>query len=91
MEDNFLDSKNVIISGEFFPASNIAFKESFLKYNANLQPQMTPETEILICGKHPDWVLVEEARLYGVKILFADKTGELFSRMATNPFTSKSA
>ncbi|CAN5198617.1 hypothetical protein BH23BAC2_BH23BAC2_22500 [soil metagenome] len=49
-----------------------------------MQPEITPETEILICGMYPDWMLVEEAKLYGIKIMFADKAGELFSRIARN-------
>lgn len=84
VDENFLNGKNVIISGEFFPTSEKVFKESLLKRKANVQPQMTPQTEVLICGKYPDWVLVEEARIYGVKIIFVDKAGELFSRLATN-------
>lgn len=83
LDDKFLDSKNCIISGDFFPFSESLFKEKLLKRNINVQPQMTPDTEILICGRYPDWVLVEEARMYGVKIIFVDKAGELFSRMVT--------
>lgn len=83
-DDHFLHTKNVIISGDFFPSSEVAFKKNLLERKANLQPHMTTETEILICGKYPDWMLVEKARLYGVKIIFVDKAGELFGRMATN-------
>lgn len=82
--DHFLHNKNVIISGDFFPTSEVEFKKNLLDRKANLQPHMTPETEILICGKYPDWMLVEKAGLYGVKIIFVDKAGELFGRMATN-------
>lgn len=82
IDNHFLHSKNIIISGEFFPTSESAFKENLLKSNVNVQPEITPETEILICGKYPDWILVEEASLYGIKIIFIDKAGELFSRIA---------
>lgn len=84
LDDDLLHSKSVILSGEFFPTSESVLIERLLKRDVNVQPQMTPETDILICGKYPDWMLVEEARLYGVKIIFIDKAGELFSRLATN-------
>ncbi len=84
MDENLLQSRNIILSGEFFPTNEKVFKENLLKCNANVQLQMTPETEILICGKYPDWMLVEEARLYGVKIIFVDRAGELFSRITAN-------
>ncbi len=75
--------KNVILSGEFFHLTENSFKAKFQEEKINLQPEITPETEILICGRYPDWILVEEARLYGITIIFADKAGEFFSRIAT--------
>ncbi len=83
MNNDFLHSKNIIITGQFFPTSESTFKENLLKSNLNVEPEITPETEILICGKYPDWTLVEEASFYGIKIIFIDKEGELFSRIAT--------
>lgn len=78
-----LQAKNVILSGEFHPMSEDTFRENLIKGKVNVQQEITPETEILICGKYPDWMLVEEARLYGIKIIFVDKAGEFFSRIAT--------
>ena len=80
---DFIHSKNVILSGEFFPLSENSFKEKLIEREANVQQEITPETEILICGRYPDWMLVEEARLYGIRIIFADKAGESFSKIAT--------
>lgn len=84
MNNDILNDKNVIISGEFFPTSERLLEEMLLKNNIHLQPQMSPDTEILICGRYPDWMLVEEARIYGVRIIFMDKAGELFSKLASN-------
>lgn len=83
---SFLQSKNVILSGEFYPMSEDIFKENLFKNKVNVQQEITPETDILICGKYPDWMLVEEARLYGIKTIFIDKAGEFFSRIATKLF-----
>lgn len=80
---DFVRAKNVFLSGEFFPNGENSFKEDLFNRQANLQPEITPETEILICGKYPDWNLVEEARHYGIKIFFIDKAGEFFSRIAS--------
>ncbi len=80
---DFLRAKNVFLSGEFFQIGEKSFKENLHNRQANLQLEITPETEILICGKYPDWNLVEEARLYGIKIFFIDKAGEFFSRIAS--------
>ncbi|WP_034921331.1 hypothetical protein [Gillisia sp. CAL575] len=86
--NSLLQTKNVVLSGEFFP---INYKDNLNKWEANLQPEITPETEYLLCGKYPDWVLVEEARHYGIKVIFTDKAGELFSRIATKLINSKTA
>lgn len=91
LDENYWSAKNVVLSGEFFPASDSFFKESLLKRNAHVQPQMTSETDILICGKYPDWMLVEEARHCGVTIIFIDKAGELFSRLASNLHKGRAA
>lgn len=80
---DLLQSKNVILSGEFYHLEDNSIINNFHKRETNIQPDITPDTEILICGQFPDWMLVEEARLYGIRIIFADKAGELFSRMAT--------
>lgn len=85
---NFLQAKNVILSGEFHPMSEDTFRENLIKNKVNVQEEITPETEILICGKYPDWMLVEEARLYGIKTIFVDKAGEFFSRIATKLYKS---
>lgn len=83
VDEYFFQNKKIAISGEFFPMSENFLKSNLVEREANVQPEMTPETEILICGKYPDWMLVEEARLYGVTIIFVDKAGELFSKMAS--------
>ena len=79
---NLLRAKNVILSGDFFHLNENSFSENLLEREANVQLEITPETEVLICGKYPDWILVEEARLYGIKIIFVDKAGEFFSKIA---------
>lgn len=81
--NDYLYSKNVVLSGQFFHLNENSFLDNLEEREANVEPEITPETEVLICGRYPDWMLVEEARLYGIKIVFADKAGELFSRMAT--------
>ena len=83
-DDEFLENRNVIISGEFFPDSEDALKQNLLERKANVQSQMTPETELLICGKYPDWMLIEEAKMNGVKIIFVDKASDLFTRLVSN-------
>lgn len=83
-------AKNIVLSGEFCALSENSLKENLLKSKANVQPEITPETEILICGKYPDWMLVEDARHYGIKIMFVDKAGELFGKMATKLIQKKS-
>ena len=80
--NNWLQAKNVILSGDFFHLNGNSFSENSLKREANVQLEITPETEVLICGKYPDWILVEDARLYGIKIIFVDKAGKYFSRIA---------
>ena len=87
--NDYLHSKNVVLSGQFFPMNENSFIDNLEKQEANLEPEITPDTEILICGRYPDWMLVEEARLYGIKIVFADKAGELFSRMATKLYKNR--
>ena len=91
VDDCFLENKNVIISGEFFPGSQDGLKENLLERKANVQSQMTSETELLICGKYPDWMLIEEAKMNGVKVIFIDKASDLFTRFATNVQNSHSA
>ncbi|CAM4121905.1 hypothetical protein GILI108418_06045 [Gillisia limnaea] len=86
---DFLQAKNIFLSGEFLPMGINSFKENLIKRQANVQPEITPETEILICGKYPDWILVEEATLYGIKIIFVDKAGELFNRIAAKLIKNK--
>lgn len=86
---DFPQAKNVIFSGEFLIGSEIAFRENFIKGNANVQTEITPETELLICGKFPDWMLIEDARKNSINIVFTDKAGEFFSRMATKLIKNK--
>lgn len=81
--NKYLHFKNVVLSGQFFPLDENSFIDNLEEQAANVRQEITPETEILVCGRYPDWMLVEEARLYGIKIVFADKSGELFSRIAT--------
>jgi len=81
VDANFLNAKNVIISGDFFPSNKNAFKERLLKRKVNVQPQLTPETEYLICGKYPNWILVEQASLYGIKIIFTTKPNLILSNL----------
>lgn len=81
--NNYLHFKNVVLSGQFFPVDENYIIDNIEEQTANLRQGITPETEILVCGRYPDWMLIEEARLYGIKIVFADKAGELFSRIAT--------
>lgn len=78
------ENKIIATSGEFFPTSDKALTERLVQERANVLPQITSATDILICGKYPDWMLIEEAKKNGVKIIFVDKVGELFSRFATN-------
>ena len=79
---DLLRAKNVILSGDFLHLNGNSFSENLREREANVHLEITPETEVLICGKYPDWILVEEARLYGIKIIFVDKAGEFFSRIA---------
>lgn len=83
VNSEFLRDKNVFLSGEFREMGENSFFENLLNSQANLQPEITPETEILICGKYPDWNLIEEARLFGIRIFFIDKAGEFFSKIAS--------
>lgn len=78
------ENKIIVTSGEFFPTSEKALTERLVQERANVLSQITSATDILICGKYPDWMLIEEAKKNGVKIIFVDKVGELFSRFATN-------
>lgn len=87
--NNWLQAKNVILSGDFFHLKGNSFSENLREREANVQLEITPETEVLICGKYPDWILVEDARLYGIKIIFVDKAGEYFSRIAAKLIKSK--
>ena len=79
LDDDFFQNKKVVIMGEFFPMNNTTLNENLLTRGASIQPKLTGETEILICGKYPDWMLVEQAKLNGVKVIFVDRAGELFS------------
>ncbi len=88
-KNNIFQSRNVILSGEFFPLSEIFLRENLLEQEANVQTEITPKTEILICGKFPDWTLVEEAKLYGIKIIFIDHEGESFSKIASRLYKSR--
>lgn len=76
-----LENKNVVTSGEFFPTSTEALKEKLVQEKANLRSEITAETDILICGKYPDWMLIQQARISGVKIIFIDKASDLFDEM----------
>lgn len=75
-----LSHKNIRTTGHFFPTSEEVFNNKLLQLNANVQPQMNEETDALICGKYPDWMLIEEAKTMGIPIIFVDNTAELFSR-----------
>lgn len=83
LNNDFSKAKNIIFTGEFCTGAEVAFREEVLKGSANVQTSIIPETELVICGKFPDWILVEDARQNGIKIIFTDKAGESFSRMAT--------
>ena len=80
-EMNFhsLENKNVVTSGEFFPARAEAFIERLVQEKANVISQLTAETDILICGKYPDWMLIQEARLRAINVIFIDKASDLFT------------
>lgn len=90
MDDCSFENKNIFISGEFFPSHENALKERLQKRKAKLQPFLTRDTEILVCGKYPDWLVMEEAKRNGVKIIMVDKASDLFSRFATNIHDSNS-
>ena len=79
LDDNFFQNTKVVIMGEFFPMNNKTLNENLITRGASIQPKLTGETEILICGKFPDWMLIEQARLNGVKVIFVDRAGELFN------------
>ena len=72
-------NKKVLLSGDFFPTTEEAFKEKLIRAKATVMAQLTSETEILICGKYPDWILIEEVQRRGLDIIFIDKASDLFS------------
>ena len=79
-----LENKNVLTSGEFFPTRTEAFMERLVQEKANVRSEISAETDILICGKYPDWMLIQQARITGVKIIFIDKASDLFDEMVTD-------
>lgn len=83
-----LPFKNVMITGKFFPLSETALRNELFIIKANIQSYMTVETDVLICGKHPDRNLVEEARIYGVEVLYINKIGEIVGLMQNNDIKS---
>ncbi len=74
-----LKHKNAVISGEFFPTDEETLKNKLINAKTNVMPQICAETDILICGKFPDWSLIEEARLKAINIIFIDKASDLFT------------
>lgn len=74
-----LKHKNAVISGEFFPTGEEALKNKLMNGKTNVLPQMSADTDILICGKFPDWNLVQEAKFRAIKVVFIDKTSDLFT------------
>ena len=79
--DISFENKNIILSGSFFPASEESLKERLLMLKAQVVTQLSSETDILICGKFPDWSLIQEARSRAIKVIFIDKASDLFSNI----------
>lgn len=79
-----LKHKNAVISGEFFPTDEETLKNKLNCAKTNVMPQMSAETDILICGKFPDWSLIEEAKIRAVKVIFIDKPSDLFAASNTS-------
>ena len=79
LNDDYFQNKIVAILGEFFSMNNTNLRENILNRGATIHPKVTVDTDIIVCEKFPDWILVEQARLKGVKVIFVDRTGDLFS------------
>ena len=76
--DNSLENKNIILSGSFFPASEESLQEKLLMLKAQVVTELSSETDILLCGKFPNWSLIQEARSRAIKVIFIDKASDLF-------------
>ena len=79
LDNHFFRNKRIALIGEFFPMNNITLTKNLLSTGANIDSKITPDTEILICGKFPNWTMVEQAKAKGVQLIFVDKAGELFT------------
>lgn len=78
-----LKHKNAVISGEFFPMGEETLKNKLVSAKTNVMPQMSAETDILICGKFPDWSLIQEAKIRAIKVVFVDKASDLFAALTS--------
>lgn len=74
----FLKNKKVVITGDFFPASEDTFRKRLIAAKASVMTNLTTDTEILICGKFPDWTLIEDAQKKSLEIIYIDKVSDLF-------------
>lgn len=80
-QTNFISlrNKNAVISGEFFPMGEEVLRSKLVSAKVHVMPHISEETHILICGKFPDWDLINEARSRAIQIIFIDKASDLFS------------
>lgn len=77
-----LKHRNAVISGDFFPTNEVTLINKLIHSQINIMSQISAETDILICGKFPDWSLVQEARLRAINVVFIDKTSDLFTTLS---------
>lgn len=71
--------RKVVLSGNFFPLDRENFISRLEQFRGEIQLELDSETEVLICGKYPDWDLIAAAKERLIQIIFLDKVSDLFA------------
>ena len=67
--ENILEGKKVIFDGELDTYREESIKNELRNKHAIVEDKMAEDTDFLITGKNPDWLVVEEAKDLGVTIV----------------------
>lgn len=66
---NDFDGKKVVFDGQLDEYREEVIKNDLLRKHAIVEEKMASDTNYLITGKNPDWLVVEEAKDLGVTIV----------------------
>ncbi|WBL20884.1 hypothetical protein [Zunongwangia sp. HRR-M8] len=66
---NNFEGKKVVFDGHLDKDREFRIKNELKTSNAIIENKMTEDTDLLVTGKNPDWLVVDEAKTIGVTIV----------------------